>query len=257
MEKKITRRAILNVGTAIGGLAVGGSILGAATITSATKTATALPWPWKEIKPADIQERAYQSAWAKIGCMYGTIEAVIGTLADKYGKPYNTFPIEATIYGSGGIGGIGSVCGTVNACGLLFNLFSKNQADLFALCQEISLWYENAKLPTYKPQKPKEDILIATSVAQSNLCHISSTTWANASGHNLMTPQHFERCNRLVADVAMKAVSMLNEYSAGKAIYREKLNAFSQGCLSCHGPEKAKANVASSMTCDTCHQNPH
>ncbi len=198
MGKKITRRAILSIGTAAGGLAVGGAILGAANFQSAASTKTPLPWPWKEIKPADIRERAYRSAWAKIGCMYGTVEAVIGTLADKYGAPYNTFPIEATIYGSGGIGGIGSVCGTINACGLLFNLFSRNQEDLFALCQEISLWYESAILPSYKPQKPKENITIVASVAHSNLCHISSTTWANASGHNLMTPQHFERCNRLV-----------------------------------------------------------
>jgi DnaJ-class molecular chaperone len=143
MEMKITRRAILNVGTVVGGLAVGGSILEAANIMSATKTATALPWPWKEIKPADIQERAYQS------------------------------------------------------------------------------------------------------------------TWANASGHKLMTTEHFERCNRLVADVAMQAVTMLNEYSSGKVVYKEKLNSFSQGCQSCHGPGKAKANVASGMTCDTCHTNPH
>jgi hypothetical protein len=94
-------------------------------------------------------------------------------------------------------------------------------------------------------------------VAHSHLCHISSTTWANASGQKLLTQQHFERCNRLVADVAMKAVSMLNAYSSGGVVYNEKLDSFSQGCLSCHGPEKEKANVASGMTCDTCHQNPH
>lgn len=254
MESKITRRTMLSFGKAAGGLAVGGSILSADHVLSAK---TALPWPWRQIKPADIQERAYQSAWAKIGCMYGTIEAILGTLADKYGSPYNTFPVDGTIYGSGGIGGIGSVCGTVNACGLLFNLFSRNQEDRFALCREISLWYENASLPSYKPGKPKENISIVPSVAHSNLCHVSSTTWANASGHNLMTSAHFERCNRLVADVAAKAVTMLNEYNAGKTAYAEKLNAFSQGCISCHGPGKAKADVASSMSCDACHNNPH
>jgi hypothetical protein len=257
MEKKITRRAILSAGTLAGGVAIGGSILGAANMASAAKTSAAVPWPWKEIDPASIQERAYQSAWAKIGCMYGTVEAVLGTLADKYGAPYNTFPIEATIYGSGGIGGLGSVCGTINACGLLFNLFSRNQNDLFALCNEISLWYENAKLPSYKPKNPKMDIPIVPSVSQSNLCHVSSTMWAKASGHKLLTQQHFERCNRLVADVTLKAVTMLNEYSAGKLAYKERLNEFSQGCLSCHGPEKAKANVASGMTCNPCHENPH
>jgi hypothetical protein len=252
MENKLTRRAILNAGAA----AVGGSFLSTSAVASASKPAT-LPWPWKEIRPADVQERAYQSAWAKVACMYGTFEAVIGTLADKYGAPYNTFPIEATLYGTGGVGGLGSICGTVNACGLLFGLFVKKQEDLFALCQEISLWYENASLPVYKPRKPKLDIPITPSVAHSHLCHISSTAWANVSGLKLITEQHFERCNRLVADVAMQAVTMLNEYSAGRAVYKEKLNSFSQGCLSCHGPEKVKANVASGMTCDTCHRNPH
>jgi hypothetical protein len=257
MKAKLTRRAILNIGTSAGGLAVGGSILGAASILSATRTPAALPWLWKQIEPADIQERAYQSAWAKIGCMYGTVEAVIGTLADKYGSPYNIFPIEATIYGSGGVGGMGSLCGTLNACGLLFNLFCKNKEDLFALCRKISLWYENASLPSYKPKNPIVDIPMVTSVARSNLCHISSTTWANASDHKLLTNEHFERCNRLVADVTLKAVTMLNEYSSGKVAYKQKLNFFSEGCLSCHGPGKAKANVASGMTCDTCHENPH
>jgi hypothetical protein len=252
MKMKLSRRAILNAGT----VAVGGSILGGVGFLAASKR-TAVPWPWKEIMPADVQERAYQSAWAKVACMYGTADAILGTLADKYGAPYDTFPIEATLYGSGGVAGIGSICGTINACGLLFSLFAKNQEDLFALCQEISLWYEKAQLPVYKPRNPKVDIPIIQSVAQSNLCHISSTKWANASGHGLLTQQHFERCNRLVADVAMQAVAMLNEYNAGKLAYREKLNSFSQGCLSCHGPGKEKANVASGMTCNPCHQDPH
>jgi hypothetical protein len=252
MIKKLTRRAILSTGA----VALGGSILSAATVASTSKRA-AIPWPWKELNPADVRERAYQSAWAKVACMYGTFEAIIGTLSDKYGAPYNTFPIEATLYGSGGFGGLGSICGTINACGLLFGLFAKKQVDLFALCQEISLWYENAQLPAYKPRKPRLDIPMATSVSRSHLCHVSSTTWANASGQQLLTQQHFERCNRLVADVAAQAVTILNQYSSGTITYNQKLNSFSQGCLSCHGPQKAKANVASGMTCNLCHEDPH
>jgi hypothetical protein len=257
METKISRRKILSFGSAVGGVAVGSSILGATRFMAAPPPPTALPWPWREIEPSDIQERAYQSAWSKIGCMYGTVEAIIGTLADRHGAPYNTFPVEATLYASGGIAGIGSLCGTINACGMLFNLFAKNQDDLFALCQEISLWYENADLPRYKPKNPKVDIPIVKSVAGSNLCHVSSTKWANASGRKLLTQEHFERCNRLVADVSVRAVELLNNYSRGKAVYREKLNSFSQACIECHGPGKEKANVACSMTCNSCHKDPH
>jgi hypothetical protein len=257
MEKKISRRAVLGVGSAVGCALIGGSILKGAGSQPASPSAPALPWPWKKIDPAEIQERAYQSAWAKIGCMYGVCESVIGTLADTYGAPYNTFPVEATIYGSGGIGGIGSVCGTINASGLLFNLFVKEQNDMFALCNEISLWYEKASLPNYKPKKPKVDIPIVPSVAGSNLCHVSTTTWANKSSQKVMTNEHFERCNRLVADVARQVVTLLNQYSDGKLTFQEKLNTFSQECLSCHGSGKSVANVASGMTCNPCHENPH
>ncbi len=257
MESKISRRRILSIGSAVGSAAVGASILGTVRFMTASPPSNVLPWPWKEIEPVDIQERAYQSAWSKIACMYGTVEAIIGTLADRYGAPYNTFPIEATLYGSGGVAGIGSLCGAINASGMLFNLFVKNQDDLFALCQEMSLWYEKAELPRYRPKNPKLDIPVVKSAAGSNLCHISSTNWANASGHKLLTQEHLERCNRLVADVAMHAVELLNTYSLGKAVYTEKLNSFSQACMECHGPGKEKANVASAMTCNPCHEDPH
>ena len=130
MKKEITRRRMLQ----IGGATLGGTILcGAKSIAKAGEPAST-PWTWKHIKPESIQERAYQSAWAKIGCMYGVVESVIGTLADNYGSPYNSFPVAATVYGSGGVGGVGSLCGTVNAAGLLFGLFIDKQEDLFSLC---------------------------------------------------------------------------------------------------------------------------
>ena len=252
MDKKLTRRAILNAGAA----AVSGSVLSAATVASASKRSRS-PGHGKSSNRQTSRSGRINPPGQRWPACTAHLKQIIGTLSDKYGAPYNTFPMEATLYGSGGFGGLGSICGTINACGLLFGLFAKKQEDLFALCQEISLWYENAQLPAYKPRKPRLDIPMATSVSRSHLCHISSTTWANASGHQLLTQQHFERCNRLVADVAAQAVTMLNEYSAGTIAYNQKLNSFSQGCLSCHGPGKAKANVASGMTCNPCHTNPH
>ncbi len=254
---KISRRGILGIGSAAGCAAIGVSLFKGANIATASPSVAALPWPWKSMDPAEIQERAYQSAWEKIGCMYGVCESILGTLADRYGSPYNVFPVEATIYGSGGIGGIGSVCGTINASGLLFNLFAKNQNDLFTLCSEMSLWYEKASLPSYKPKEPKVDIEIVKSISGSNLCHVSSTAWANASGQKLMTNEHFERCNRLVADIAAQIVTVLNRYSAGDMAFKETLNAFSRECLSCHGPGNPEADVATGMTCNPCHENPH
>ncbi len=256
MTHEISRRTLLGVGSVAGCAAVGGAFLGCTKAPVPVPAAT-LPWPWKTINPEEIKERAYQSAWDKIGCMYGVCEAILGTLADRYGAPYDTFPVAATVYGSGGIGGLGSVCGTINASGLLFNLFVADQNDMFALCSEMSLWYEKASLPVYKPQNPKFEIPDIQSVAGSNLCHVSSTQWANASGMKLLTNEHFERCNRLVVDAAVKLVTVLNQYAEGTFAFKEKLNEFSEGCLSCHGPGQSVANVAAGMSCDNCHENPH
>lgn len=253
MNGEISRRKMLK----ISGAALGGTLLYGQNSGAGTEKPGNIPWTWKEIKPESIQERAYQSAWAKVGCMYGVTEAIIGTLADKYGSPYNTFPVAATVYGSGGVGGFGSLCGTVNAAGLLFGLFVEKQEDMFQLCNEISYWYERTHMPVYRPVKPVQDIPIVSSVAGSNLCHVSCTRWSNASGHKLMTVAHFERCNRMVADVAMKIVTMLNQYMDNKQVFSEKPNPFSEECMSCHGPEKELGNVHIYMSCDTCHDDPH
>lgn len=253
MKSEITRRRMLQ----IGGAAVGGAILLNANSIARTEAPAIYPWTWKPIKPESIQERAYQSAWAKIGCMYGVVESILGTLADNYGAPYNTFPVAATVYGSGGIGGVGSACGTINAGGLLFGLFVEKQETMFALCNELSLWYEKTSMPVYKPLKPNQDIPIMSSISGSNLCHVSCSKWSKASGHKLMTMSHFERCNRMVADVAMKIAEMLNQYAGNELKLTEKLNKFSVGCMSCHGPGKEKADVSANMACDTCHDNPH
>ncbi len=258
MKSEISRRRMLQVsGAFVGGAVVGGTIINSVNSMTKSEGSKSTAWTWKPIKPESIQERAYQSAWAKIGCMYGVVESVLGTLADKYGAPYNTFPIAATVYGSGGIGGIGSLCGTVNAGGMLFGIFVDKQQELFALCNELSLWYEKTAMPVYKPVEPLQDIPVMATVSGSNLCHISCTKWSNASGHKLMTMQHFERCNRMVADVAVKIVTMLNQYTGRELTYHEKLNIFSEGCISCHSPAKEKGDVSANMSCDTCHDNPH
>jgi hypothetical protein len=201
MENKISRRALMGMGSA--------AILGA-SIAKAAPAAATLPWPWKEIDPAGVRERAYQSASAKNACMYGVLEAVLGTLADRYGAPYDSFPVGAAVYGSGGIAGLGSVCGALNASGLIFGLFAKDQNEAFAMCRELFAWYEKATLPVYQPKSPKLDIPIVQTVALSNLCQVSTSTWLKASGHKQLSPQMFERCNRLVADVAAQAVGVLN-----------------------------------------------
>lgn len=214
MNTGLTRRSLVTLGSAAACASLMDGSINTAMAAMGTPPAASLPWPWKQLSPADVQERAYQSASAKRACMYGVGEGVLGTLAEKWGAPYNTFPIEAFLYGSGGYAGLGSLCGTINASGFLFGLFARNQQDVFSLCREISMWFESTALPSYQPEKPRLDAPAIATVSGSTLCNAVSAAWIKASGGKPLTPPYFDRCDRMVADVAMKAVSLLNGYAA-------------------------------------------
>lgn len=256
MENKMNRRDMLGVTAAVGGAAAGASILGATTLMAATPASTTLPWPYLKLKVAKVTERAYESSW-KYGCMYGVVEAVLGELADKKGAPYNTFPVDVTAYGGGGVGAVGTICGALNGAALVIGLFAKTPADRTAMIQEICLWYETTALPIMKPKSPHNNIPMPKSKSASPLCHVSLSEWSSKSGYKVGTAPHPERCYRLTADVTKKVVEMLNDYIANKFVAHEKLNAFSTGCLACHGVGKLKANAYAKMNCNTCHEDPH
>ena len=98
-----SRRAMLG---AMGGLAVGGSL---AAMTGNAIAAPAAPemtggkdglfnqqyglFGWKPHKIDDIataMDVAYKGYWYKgLGCGYGAFYSIVGTMANKYGAPYN------------------------------------------------------------------------------------------------------------------------------------------------------------------------
>ena len=98
-----------------------------------------------------------------------------------------------------------------------FRPFRQERSGHFHSLERNSSLVRDWNLPAYKPKAPKLDIPIVQSVAGSTLCSISSSAWARVSGHKLMSMQHMERCSRLVADVAMQAVTLLNDYGTGKS----------------------------------------
>ena len=101
-----SRRAMLG---AMGGLAVGGSLAAmsgnviaapAAPVMSPGKDGHFMQmhgeFGWKPHKIDDIaaaMDVAYKGYWYKgYGCGYGAFYAIVGTMAEKYGAPYNTSP---------------------------------------------------------------------------------------------------------------------------------------------------------------------
>ncbi len=250
MSKNLSRREMLSIGSVVGLSILGAGISGYAVGSTPDPSKISFPYPYKKLKLKKTALRAYQNLFVA-GCCYGVFEAIVGQLADKYGKPYNTFPMGMVSFGSGGIGGWGSVCGCVNGAAMAIAMFYTG-ADRSALTSEVLAWYERTKLPIYKPKHPiVSDQKIATSVADSILCHASLANWLKRGGTNAVRG---ERCGRLTADVAAKTAELLNAQLKGKFVPVMPINKTAADCLTCHGSGGDPGNVLGKMTCTSCHE---
>jgi hypothetical protein len=212
------------------------------------------PWKYAELDPDMAAHRAYHD-WDKAYCMYATFAPAISQLADKYGQPYRSFPVEMMRYGAGGVAGWSSLCGTVNGSAALMSLFVKKEEQLQQLVDELFLWYQQTELPLYVPPKPALDIDIAKSVSNSVLCHVSLTRWCKVSGHKTFSKPRNERCKRLSADTAKKTVEILNAHFASRFSAARKHNEKTQQCRSCHAKGSELENTLGKMSCTACHSS--
>lgn len=229
----------------------------ATTVPTLAPTPTpnlALPWPYKSLDPKVVAERAY-AAYYNGGCMYGAFEGVVGELREQVGSPYTTFPAAMMKYGAAGVAGWGTLCGALNGVAAAVFMVLESKAGN-PVINEIYGWYGLEALPNYKPDKPKFDT-IAASMANSQLCHISVTTWCEKSGFKALSPERAERCAWLTASVAKFTVEQLNKQAAGSFSLAHALPAEVTSCLSCHGKGGAVENVhASNQTsCSSCHSD--
>lgn len=184
--------------------------------------------------------------------MYGAFAAIIGALQQKAGFPFTQIPVEMTKYGGGGVAGWGTVCGTLNGSAAAINLVT---ADYTKIINELMGWYTTTAFPMYQPATPKANIT-TTSVAGSPLCHVSVSKWSTASGIKEDSTDRKERCGRLTADVASKAVELLNQYSANSFAASFTPAASVAQCGSCHLKGGTIDNSVGSMDCVQCH-TPH
>jgi hypothetical protein len=210
------------------------------------------PWPYAELDPEAIAERTYYDC-VKGHCMYGVFAPVITQLAEKWGEPYRSFPVDMMRYGAGGTGGSGSLCGALNGAAALIGLFTESEEQTKKLIGGLFLWYEQTQLPVYVPQKPILDIDVPTSVSDSVLCHVSVTRWGVASGHKIFSKPQKERCKRLTADTAKKTVEILNAGFAGEYRAIAQMRVDVKGCKSCHTKGSEMSNSRGTMSCGSCH----
>lgn len=278
-EKSITRRRFLTDGAKLAaGAAAGAGVVGLLTGGTASTalaggwweptptpgpeftptanepTALAIPeWPWKyvELDPQAVAEAAY-TAYYEGGCMYGAFAAIIGALQKKAGFPFTQIPLQMSKYGAGGVSGWGTLCGTLNGSSAAINLVAK---DYSKIINELMGWYTTTAFPIYQPATPKVSIE-ATSVSGSPLCHVSVSKWCTASGFKEQSAERKERCARLTADIASKAVELLNQYSVDSFTPSFTPAASVAECGACHLKGGAVENSLGSMDCVQCHE-PH
>ncbi len=201
----------------IGGTAVFG---GVTMLAGCTPTAASSDAPAEPPAPAEIQIPTHPFTYVELsgtdalpvayngyyegGCCYGVAKAMLEQLQGKVGFPYTMTPIDMYKTGKEGYG-IGTLCGAlagaVNVISMSADTDSAREiiADLFK-------WYTTTKLPLYRPDGLSDVQTVASSVN----CVDSVTIFKTAAGVEQADPIRKERCGAISADVANKAIELLN-----------------------------------------------
>jgi hypothetical protein len=247
--------------------AVAGTGIGLFTLSSAFKTEkqpkveptkidydqpTETNWKYVLLDPAISAQLAYEF-YSEGSCMYATVKSIISQLSEKIGEPFTSFPIHLFKYGHGGVGGYGSVCGTLNGAGALIGLLVNDKSIQNRIITDIFRWYEQSSLPAFRPENPGYEYTPAKSVSYSVLCHASNTNWCKTAGFNVNSKERKERCRRMTSDVVYKVTTSLNNIYNNTYIADTVTNEDANTCLACHGSGGKINNATVQMNCTSCH----
>ena len=188
-----------------------------------------------------------------LGCCYGVFHAMIGSMAKKYGAPYDQFPFHMMEVGKSGISEWGTICGALLGAASAYALFwGRKERD--PMVTELFRWYEKTALPIYDPGPAGQGAVgpLPTHVSGSVLCHQSVSTWCFATGIDAASPKRGERCARVTADVTVKAIEIMNAKLNGSfaPVLKSKAEA---SCGECHGKGKVSPILKGRMDCTPCH----
>ncbi|MHB1126988.1 MAG: C-GCAxxG-C-C family (seleno)protein [Bacillota bacterium] len=219
-----------------------------------TLTAPAWPWPYKKLDPEVVRKRGYEE-YFKGGCMYGAAAALLMTLREEVGAPYDLIPLDIYKYGAGGVSSWGTLCGALNGSCAVINMVTK---DYGALTNELLGWYTEVPFPTNKYDAyckfPKQ----VTTVSKSPLCHASVSLWCDAAGAKVNGDEKKDRCAKVTGDTAAKSVEILNAQMAGSFVAVFKASEEFSHCMSCHtGANSMLDNEQGKMNCISCHDLPN
>jgi hypothetical protein len=186
-------------------------------------------------------------------------------------------------YGSGGIGGWGSLCGIPNGCVALLNLLGLHGA----LGSDVLGYYSTNEFPTsnipdlhadpdYGPGGTlslpwnwtpiPDDEVLAKTVSFSPLCHVSISRWCFAAGVDLndkttggMVYKN-DRCSKVCGDTAAYTAQLIKDYALGNGVVDPYSDSQKTAeCRTCHNstsdPYSALQHPAQhgKMECTMCH----
>jgi hypothetical protein len=210
-------------------------------------------WKYSASDPDQLMQEAYKNA-AKGHCMYGVFSAVMEELGRRFGEPYSSFPVDMMVYGAGGVGGWGTLCGALNGAAALIGLFVRDETRQKQLIGKLFKWYETSELPIFKPSNQEVEIAMPVSVSNSVLCHVSVTRWCKVSGKKAYMKEQKERCKRLTADVTRRTVELLNAHFAAPPVTFSTVPPEPKGCAVCHTAKGSTIQDSrGKMSCNSCH----
>jgi hypothetical protein len=260
MDKKLSRREMLRLGSIAGASVIGGGLTGYAFAAPPTQGADSM-WPWPLTKKINVNaaaKLAYENYYVK-GCMYGSFTGVVSKVAENLGAPYSQFPMEMMHYGAGGGELWGSLCGTLNGGLAALALFVSDTTLRRQMANQLMAWYEKTNLPAWTPKKVIPDGVkknLPKSKSYSPLCHVSVQRWVVKSGFEPFSPERSDRCGRLAASVAKFVAGQLNEaLIKGILKNRKEISQTAQLCTGCHGRGTGmnEPEILGRMDCTLCH----
>ena len=252
-ENSMSRRKFLLGTGAVLGLAGATAIVGPALNASAAPTG--LPWAYKTggLDAAACARRSYEIYYEK-GCAEATWFSIVEALAADQASTWGTLPYGVFQYGGGGIGGWGTICGTVNGSIAAAKMLGAPQS----IVDSIMNYYSTTALPTNAaelavksgPWTPVKVPLVnvPTSIANSPLCHSSISQWCLMTGKADGSADQKDRCAKACFDMTAYTVGLLNKWKGGDTIVAPAMPASVTGCKSCHS-----TNAKGSMNCAPCH----
>ena len=253
-EKNVDRRNFLkNIGFMAAGVAVSGGVVGMLKPETVQAAAPALPWAYATLDTAVIRQRAYNNYYAG-GCMYASAKALLDTLFDTVGTPWDTLPADMFKYGKGGAFNWGTLCGALNGSLYVMTLAAGTALD--PLGNELIGWYTTNPFPSRMMDSYANFTRVRQTVSNSPLCHLSVSNWCYTTKNTVSSDEKKDRCAKVAADTAAKAAEILNSWKAGtfKGVYQP--GAEFASCLSCHnGATSTYDNEQGLANCTTCHED--